>query len=212
VRNGGGAWLTLGQASRALGVTANTLRRWADQGRIPSFTTPGGHRRFPVTAVRALVPADRERRPALTSLGASSDRMVTVYRRARRAGRASAAPSWLARLSDSDRARFREHGIRLVAALLAHLDATRDEAPRLLRRADTDARAYGRLASEAGASLADAVDGFLRFRKPFVDELGAVARRRHLDTREATALLADAEVALDSLLLAVMAGYSGRKR
>jgi len=42
--------------------------------------------------------------------------------------------------------------------------------------------------------------------------LGAVARRRHLDTREATALLADAEVALDSLLLAVMAGYSGRKR
>ena len=212
MRNGGGGWLTLGQASRALGVTANTLRRWADQGRIPSFTTPGGHRRFPASAISALVPADRERRPALTSLGASSARMATVYRRARRAGRAAAPASWLARLSDSERSQFREHGIRLVATLLAHLDAGRDEAPRLLRRADADARVYGQLASRVGASLADAVDGFLRFRKPFVDELGALARRRHLDTREATALLADAELALDSLLLAVMAGYSGRKR
>lgn len=212
MRNGGAGWLTLGQASSALGVTPNTLRRWADQGQIPSFTTPGGHRRFPAGAVQALVPANRARRPALTALGASSDRMARVYRRARPAGPAAAPAGWLGALSDLDRAKFRERGQRLVAALLAHLDARRDDGPRLLRRAETEARAYGATASASGASLTDAVEGFLRFRKPFVDELAALSRRRHLDTREATALLGDAEAALDRLLLAVMSGYGKRSR
>ena len=39
-------WLTLGQAARFLGVAQSTVRKWSDQGRIPAFYTPGGHRRF----------------------------------------------------------------------------------------------------------------------------------------------------------------------
>jgi len=39
-------WLTLGQAAKFLGVAQSTLRKWSDQGRIPAFYTPGGHRRF----------------------------------------------------------------------------------------------------------------------------------------------------------------------
>ena len=39
-------WLTLGGASDYLGVAKGTLRRWADEGRVPAFYTPGGHRRF----------------------------------------------------------------------------------------------------------------------------------------------------------------------
>ena len=39
-------WLTLGQAARFLGVAQSTIRRWSDQGRLPAFYTPGGHRRF----------------------------------------------------------------------------------------------------------------------------------------------------------------------
>jgi excisionase family DNA binding protein len=44
---GGGAdWLTLGQAARYLGVAQSTIRKWSDQGRLPAFYTPGGHRRY----------------------------------------------------------------------------------------------------------------------------------------------------------------------
>lgn len=212
MRNAGARWLTLGEASRALGVTPNTLRRWADQGRIASFTTPGGHRRFPTAAVQALVPANRPRRPALSSLGASSDRMATVYRRARPGGRAVTREGWLSGLTDAQRSQFRDRGTSLVSALLSHLDAGADAAPLMLRQAEADAREYGALAARLGASLTDAVDGFLRFRRPFVDELAALARRRHFDTREATALLNDADAALDRLLLAVMAGYRSPAR
>ncbi len=39
-------WLTLGKAAHFLGVAQSTLRKWSDQGRLPAFYTPGGHRRF----------------------------------------------------------------------------------------------------------------------------------------------------------------------
>ena len=39
-------WLTLGQAARFLGVAQSTMRKWSDQGRVPAFYTPGGHRRY----------------------------------------------------------------------------------------------------------------------------------------------------------------------
>jgi excisionase family DNA binding protein len=205
VRNGGhGSWLTLGEASRRLGVTPNTLRRWADRGQIPSFTTPGGHRRFPLAAVEALLPANRSRRPPLTTIGASSDHMARAYRKVRPAGRTRSSESWVSKLTDGDRAAFRARGMRLVGSLLSHLDAGGSKS---LRLAETDAHEYGAAAARLGASLADTVESFLHFRKPFVDELAALARRRHLDTREATALLADADAALDRILVAVMAGY-----
>ena len=39
-------WLTLGQAARFLGVAQSTIRKWSDNGRVPAFYTPGGHRRY----------------------------------------------------------------------------------------------------------------------------------------------------------------------
>ncbi|HZT54338.1 MAG TPA: response regulator [Gaiellaceae bacterium] len=39
-------WLTLGQAARFLGVAQGTIRKWSDRGQVPTFYTPGGHRRY----------------------------------------------------------------------------------------------------------------------------------------------------------------------
>src|SRR5215468_8393406 len=39
-------WLTLGQAATYLGVAQSTMRKWTDSGRVASFKTPGGHRRY----------------------------------------------------------------------------------------------------------------------------------------------------------------------
>jgi excisionase family DNA binding protein len=38
--------MTLGQAAKYLGVAQSTIRKWSDQGRLPAFYTPGGHRRY----------------------------------------------------------------------------------------------------------------------------------------------------------------------
>jgi excisionase family DNA binding protein len=198
-RNGAKVWLTLGQASRTLGVTPNTLRRWADSGEISTFTTPGGHRRFLVSAVQALVPAARARRPALAP---STERMARAYRRARPLAEDHSV--WLANLTAEEMGQFRQRGTQLVGDLLAYLDADRGD----LGVAEHHAREYGAEAARLGASLTDTVEGFLRFRKPFIDELAMLARRRRLDTTEATALLVDAESALDRLLIALMTAHT----
>lgn len=203
-------WLSLGQASRLLGVTPATLRRWADQGDVAAFVTPGGHRRFPRTVIQGLVPHVRTRRPALAGLGASAERMAQAYRRARPVERPAPAP-WLSALSEADRADFRERGRRLLAEVLDHLDAEdKRAASAKLEQASEGALEYGGRAAHLGASLSETVELFLRFRSSFVGELAAVARRRRLDTREATALLVEAESVMDRLLVALMTGHAGQ--
>ncbi|MCB0071228.1 MAG: helix-turn-helix domain-containing protein [Caldilineaceae bacterium] len=61
-------WLTLSEASDFLGVHYTTLRSWADNGDIPVFRTPGGHRRFSVGDLRRFL-ADRNASTALANSG-----------------------------------------------------------------------------------------------------------------------------------------------
>ena len=42
----GDEYLSPGDVARLLFVSARTVSRWADQGRIPHLVTLGGHRRF----------------------------------------------------------------------------------------------------------------------------------------------------------------------
>ncbi|MCZ4494484.1 MAG: diguanylate cyclase domain [Conexibacter sp.] len=49
-----GATMALSDAAEALGVSASTLRRWADGGRLRVVRTAGGHRRFAAEDVRRL--------------------------------------------------------------------------------------------------------------------------------------------------------------
>jgi excisionase family DNA binding protein len=42
------------EAARLLGVATSTLRRWAEEGKIQSGTTIGGHRRYRETEIVRL--------------------------------------------------------------------------------------------------------------------------------------------------------------
>jgi len=137
--------------------------------------------------------------------------MAQAYRRARPVEHA-VQPTWLTALSEAERIEFRERGRLLLAVVLEHLDAEdRPRAAQKLDEAAAGAAEYGARAAALGAPLAETVELFLRFRSSFVGELAGVARRRRLDTREATALLVEAESAMDRLLVALMNGYEKRE-
>ena len=200
-------WLSLTEASHLVGVSGATLRRWADGGRIPVFMTPGGHRRFSRRTLQHLLPPNRRERPTLGRLGASPERIVQAYRPRRSAP--IERPPWLESLSDADRLEFRERGRHLLGLLVEHLDATDPGvATQKLLEASQLAAGHGRQVAALGASMAEAVQTFIQFRTPFVAQLAATARRRGLDTREATALLMAAEGAMDQLLVATITGHS----
>jgi excisionase family DNA binding protein len=210
-------WLSLGPASRMLGVDPGTLRRWADDGRIVVYTTPGGHRRFDRAAVERLA---TERRPgagrramrppnrSLSSLGATPERLQRAYRRSYTGP--GPTPSAVGAVGDADRSAYRHDGRRLVAALVAYLDADPlDELGRLA--AETDAASLvddlARRLAAAGTSLTESVALFVAARRPFLAELSGLGRRRALDPARLGALYDDASALLDRLLLRLIATY-----
>jgi excisionase family DNA binding protein len=200
-------WVSLSEASRVLGVSPATLRRWSDAGRLRVFTTPGGHRRFSRAALERLLPADRSRRPAIGAAGLTPSRIARTYRRASR----EVAPElpWVLTLTDEQRLLFRERGHVLAASLLQHLDATQPEAAaHHLKEASAAAADYGTVAASMDLSLSQTIEGFLRFRAPFHQELAVAARQRGFDAAETADLLGAAERAMDRLLVATMTGHS----
>lgn len=48
-------FLTPDEAAKRLGVSPITLRKWAGKGLIQARTTPGGHRRYPLSEVTKLL-------------------------------------------------------------------------------------------------------------------------------------------------------------
>lgn len=50
-----------GEVAAIFRVDPKTVTRWAAAGRIPSITTPGGHRRFLESEIRPLVTRPEEK-------------------------------------------------------------------------------------------------------------------------------------------------------
>lgn len=196
-------WIGLEEASRLLGVSASTLRRWSDAGVVETFTTPGGHRRFDADSVRNLLPGHGGR-PTMERLGENPERISRAYRRA---SERNVLP-WVAALNEDQRNAFREHGQAVARELLATLDAsTESDRTAHLAAASAIAAEYGVAAGARGVAVALTVQIFLRFRRPFLLELVDAARRRGLDATATTDLVGRASDAMDELLVATMRAY-----
>lgn len=203
-------WLSLGPASRLLGVDPDTLRRWADDGRVEAWTTPGGHRRFETRGLERLA-ADRRsgRVRPLATLGAGPERMTRVYRQRYATDAALAHPTTAPR-DDSEREIYRREGRRLVATLVAYLDAdgrgsTRRDA--IEAEATTIVDDHAARLAVSGISLTEAVALFVAARQPFLAELAGLGRRRSLDAAHLAGLYGDASAVLDRLLLRFIAAH-----
>lgn len=200
-------WLSLGPASRLLGVDPDTLRRWADEGRVEAYATPGRHRRFDRRTIERLATSRTTGARPLASLGAGADRLTRAYRRSY----AAEAAKHGVRTDDlGELERYRVDGRRLIDALVAHLDAgPTDHAG----RASAEAQATiivddlaGRMRA-SGTSLTEAVGLFVAARRPFMAELAGLGRRRALDATRLARLYGDASGLLDRLLIRLIETY-----
>jgi urease accessory protein UreF len=146
----------------------------------------------------------------LTGLTASASRVTRAYLRTQRPVRRAGDPG-IAALTEAERADMKDRGRRLLVLLLDHLNEEPRRSSLKLVEAEDEAVQYGRRAAALGASLAATLEAFVRFRGAFIAELAAIARRRRLDTREATALLVEGESAVDRLLVALTNGYAAAR-
>lgn len=204
-------WLSLGPASELVGVDPDTLRRWADDGRVRAFATPGGHRRFERRDLERLIERRQPRRRTLADLGATPERLARAYARAYRT--AEEPRSRLgASLAPEERAAFRDDGRQLVAALLGYLDAS---SPAARRRWEARAAAFvaatGDRLSASGTTVSDAIAAFIAARRPFLASVAALGRRGALDGPAVAGVYDDAVALLDRLLLILVNSFSARR-
>jgi excisionase family DNA binding protein len=199
--------LSLGAASRVLGVDPDTLRRWADQGRVRFFLTPGGHRRFDRASLERVRRAGGRDQASPAGLGLTQSRLLARYRRTYRRP-AAGRPDPRALVGPIDVDAFRDEGRRLIDALIAYLDAGSEDARVMAwEEARRLARRHADRLAEGGASLTDGVALFVAARQPFLAEVGALTRRRSLDPQQLTRSFEDAAALLDRLLLEFVDGY-----
>lgn len=202
-------WLPIGAASRLVGVGPDTLRRWADAGKVQSYQTAGGHRRFLRSSLEAITSTSHRPRYETGQLPDAASTIVgDVQRRMQRTG--YAGMPWQSRLSAEQRADFRRWGQRTFNLVIEFVAATkRRERELLLAEAERMGSLYGHEASAAGLSLAEAVEAFLFYRSPVLEAILAHLRRRVAEVSQVTAAVREANAAIDQVLVALVASYRG---
>jgi excisionase family DNA binding protein len=161
-------WLTLRAASKQLGVSPATLRQWADKGQVRVFRTPGGHRRFSDSDMRALISRTSGQPPVR-----DVDRLIHgALGRARldiANGRLD-REAWYREFDDAAKQRHRELGHRLLTLLLQALHEQADDEG-TFRRARDLGKEYGHASLRQGTSLPSALRAFLFFRDYIFEDL-----------------------------------------
>lgn len=209
----GPRWMTIRDACAFLGVDQSTLRRWTDEGRVPAFLTPGGHRRYLEDDLRSLVAGDakkpqksRVNRQRLTdrSLSAYEDDYLNEAR-----GR-----QWYQSFGAEKQEEHRRLGRRLVDLAIRYAATTghQRERAQLLAEGREIGDYYGRSGGQAGLGPGETIEAFLYFRYPTVRAVLGVIEEENLPARRAARLFIGIDDFIDQVLLAMMRSYEADRR
>ena len=188
-------WISLGRACEILGVNESTLRHWADSGRLRTFRTPGGHRRFFAEDIEGFVGSG-------ASSGAIVPEGALVRMRRRLIRRRATAPELSGNFDEAARTRLRVLGRRLVALASEWLAASRPR-PELSEEARYLGGEYGRELAAGGVGPRDAISAFIFFRNTLLDSLV---------TSAASGARPDIAALEDEILLEIAGAYEAKPR
>jgi len=155
-----GALLTIKQAAERLNVHTATVRRWADNGDIPSVRTPGGHRRFPAEAVERLVSG----RSPVASVGGEEATTQHVIHVSSQDLTGHHNEPWMARMSENAKEESRLLGKRLMGLLMQFMAADNGEGEEVLEEGRVIGRIYAKSIIVNGISLQQALKATLFFK------------------------------------------------
>jgi excisionase family DNA binding protein len=202
-----GPWLKLGEAADYLGVHFTTLRRWADDGKVPCIRTPGGRRRFKKVELDAFMASLRQGASGTPLTLQRLERRVTGNRPAHSSVRDE---PWYGRLDESQRRAMRTEGQQLMAVLMQYAtrtnggDAFLEEGKRL-------AVHYGEVCHSVGLSLVETVRAFILVRRSISDSVYQAGALAGPPDAETWRLYERTNHFLDTMLLTIVDAFEGAR-
>jgi excisionase family DNA binding protein len=207
-----GRWLSINEACAYLGVDQSTLRRWSDAGKVPVFRTPGGHRRYAESDLRALVGGPRRQERSRVSQKALTDRSLSAYEEEYLRG--ARERRWFQAYAESTQEEHRRLGRRLVDLAVRYAAVTPAAGDRasLLTEGRQIGETYGRTGARAGLTPSETVEAFLYFRFPVVRTVTGLIEEQALAAKRAVRLFAEINYFMDQVLLATIQSHERAAR
>jgi excisionase family DNA binding protein len=201
-------WLTLTEAARLLGVHPATLREWADTGQVPSFRTPGGHRRFRSEDLRAFLLRAGSGHPETQAMLDTAARLENVLVQTRRELRRlpTDEASWYQAFDEAGRERQRALGRQLFAFALQFVTRP-EQQPELLIKARQLGQDYAASSLHYGISLLQTVRAFQYFRENLHQALVASGTTTVTSASEDAQLRRGIDAFLNEVLYGLIAAY-----
>lgn len=198
-----GRWLSIEAACKLLGVDQSTLRRWSDNGKIPVYRTPGGHRRYAEDDLKAIMrgeqrPRRRMSRQVLTSMSMSGYEHDYL-------NQAHARP-WYRAYDAQSLDELRPLGRRMVDLTIRYISG-RGEREEILAESREIGRRYGQASARVGLSTADALEAFLFFRTPVIQAVTRYIEDENVSTRRAARITSELTHFMDEVLIATIASH-----
>ncbi|MDO8472612.1 MAG: helix-turn-helix domain-containing protein, partial [Dehalococcoidia bacterium] len=191
--------LTISEACHVLGVSEAALRQWTDEGKVKAFVTPGGHRRYAESELRAMM-----RQPRMQGLRELGDRVESVVPRERELARQFMESSrWYGQLDDASKGRLRERGNRLVGAL-AHFvtrPTAREQTTVECRKIGAE---YGEDLARNGLTLTDSIEAFILHRTPVMEAVMEMMGNPATLNKQALTAVPQINKLIDETLLALV--------
>jgi len=199
-------WLDLAEAARFLGIHFTTLRRWADEGKIPCVRTPGGRRRFIRDDLQAFVDRNRKRAAAPAAV-VIRDNCAGEQLHARLSRHPIQQEHWLGHLDEIQRMKFRYSG-QMLLGLLMQYNSRGESGQVFLEEAERIARDYGVICRQSGMEITDTVKAFLFFRQSILDMIFGASTLGRPDDEAGRKIFERTNGFMDALLLATIESYT----
>jgi excisionase family DNA binding protein len=199
-------WLTLSEAARLLDVHPTTLRRWANNGDIPTMVTPGGHRRFALSEIMRFT---RER-SALRNINGFAGLWATrAMAHTRQELVTRDRNSWLAQFDEETRQQNRLLGRQLMGLTLQYLSSDSDEevGETIVEEAKRIGYQYARMAMEQGLPLRATLEASLFFRDSLIETALQLPETANIRPEANARLVKRINILLNAVHLAVAEIY-----
>jgi excisionase family DNA binding protein len=193
----------ISEASNILGVSEAALRQWTDEGKIKSFVTPGGHRRYSKADLKKFMGTQSKTlgiKDLVIELEETNEQLREIgHETLKRA-------TWYGKLSDEEKKYLADLGRRLLNLIIKYLaePSHREETMQLVNEIGGD---LGKTLAKLSLPLTDSVEIFISHRDPIMNATTHLMKRREALTGRVVEAIPIVANVMDGALVALVTAH-----